>query len=427
MISLSFQWLSRDGKLILAARIARTFGYGFLSVILSIYLKLIGYNELLIGLILSFALVNSVIFTLIASFYADRLGRRKMLIIYAGLMAVSGAIFFVTNNYVALIVSAFIGTINVTGSETGAFLSIEQAMLPQTISEEDSKKKKNTLYAIYNMAGTFAMSAGVLLSGLPVILQHQYGLGQVESIKLLFLLYSMLGLGVVGIYFSLSKKIEISKHNDHALNSPEKKSKSEKSFLLSLSPKSRKIVGKLSGLFAVDSFAGGFVIQSIISLWFFTKFGADLAVLSYIFSIAGILTAFSFIGAAKIADKIGLINTMVFTHIPSNILLILVAFAPTLPIAVALYFGRMALSQMDVPTRQSYIVGVVNEDERTAAAGITNISRNVAQSASPPIAGYILQSLYLLSAPFIIGGVLKIVYDVALYVNFKNTKPSDEA
>jgi MFS family permease len=427
MISLSLQWLSRDGKLILAARITRTFAYGFLSVILSIYLKLIGYNELLIGLILSFTLVNSVIFTLVASLYADRLGRRKMLIVYAGLMSVSGAIFFVTDNYVALIVSAFIGTINVTGSETGAFLSIEQAMLPQTINQEYSKKKKNTLYAIYNMASTFAMSAGVLLSGLPLILQHQYGLGQVESIKPLFLLYSMLGLGVVGIYFSLSKKIEISKHNDHHLSSPEEKSKSEKSFLLSLSPKSRKIVGKLSGLFAVDSFAGGFVIQSIISLWFFTKFGADLAVLSYIFSIAGVLTAFSFIGAAKIADKTGLINTMVFTHIPSNILLILVGFAPTFPMAIALYFGRMALSQMDVPTRQSYVVGVVNEDERTAAAGITNISRNVAQSVSPSIAGYILQSLSLLSIPFIIGGVLKIVYDVALYVNFKNTKPSDES
>jgi len=425
MISLSFQWLSRDGKLILAARIARTFGYGFLSVTLSIYLKLIGYNELLIGLILSFTLVNSVIFTLVASFYADRLGRRKMLIVYAGLMSVSGAIFFVTDNYVALIVSAFIGTINVTGSEAGAFLSIEQAMLPQTISQEDSKKKKNTLYAIYNMAGTFAMSAGVLLSGLPLILQHQYGLGQVESIKPLFLLYSILGIGVVGIYFLLSKKIETAQTNC-SLNRPEKKKVAGRSVIQVLSPKSRRIVGKLSGLFAVDSFAGGFVIQSIVSLWFFTKFGADLAILSYIFSIAGVLTAFSFIGAARIADKIGLINTMVFTHIPSNVLLILVAFAPTLPIAIAIYVSRMALSQMDVPTRQSYIVGVVSEDERTAAAGITNISRNVAQSVSPSIAGSLLQ-LSLLSAPFIIGGVLKIVYDVALYMNFKNTKSSDES
>jgi predicted MFS family arabinose efflux permease len=234
-------------------------------------------------------------------------------------------------------------------------------------------------------------------------------------------------MGVAGIYFLLSKKIEISQTNDRHLNTPEKKKVARKSSLQVLSPKSRKIVGKLSGLFAVDSFAGGFVIQSIVSLWFFIRFGADLSTLSYIFSIAGVLTAFSFIGAARLADRIGLINTMVFTHIPSNVLLIIVAFAPTLPVAIAVYVARMALSQMDVPTRQSYIVGIVSEDERTTAAGVTNISRNVAQSVSPSIAGSILQSLSILSAPFIIGGVLKIVYDVALYVNFKNTKPSDES
>jgi MFS family permease len=193
-----------------------------------------------------------------------------------------------------------------------------------------------------------------------------------------------------------------------------------------LSPKSKQIVGKLSSLFALDSFAGGFVIQSIVSLWFFTKFGVDLTTLSYIFSIAGVLTAFSYLAAVKIADRIGLINTMVFTHIPSNILIILVAFAPTFPLAVALYLARMALSQMDVPTRQSYLVSVVKENERTAAAGITNISRNITQSISPSIAGYILQSLSILSAPFVLGGALKIVYDIMLYFNFKSIKPPEE-
>jgi sugar phosphate permease len=161
-------------------------------------------------------------------------------------------------------------------------------------------------------------------------------------------------------------------------------------------------------------------------LWFFTKFGVDLTTLSYIFSVAGVLTAFSYLAAAKIADRIGLINTMVFTHIPSNILIILVAFAPTFPLAVALYLARMALSQMDVPTRQSYLVAVVKENERTAAAGITNISRNITQSISPSIAGYILQSLSILSAPFVLGGALKIVYDVALYFNFKSIRPPEE-
>src|ERR687886_1529205 len=412
-VIIPFRWLSKDGKLLLAARTLRTFAYGFVSVILAIYLKLIGFNDVYIGFILTVTLLNSVIFTLIASFYADRIGRRKILVIYSALMSVSGIVFFVTNNYVALIISAFIGTINVTGNETGAFLSIEQAMLPQTINDP---KKRNTVYAIYNMAGTFAMSAGVLLSGLPHIFAQQYGWNEIESIKPLFVLYGIIGLGVLGIYFVISSRVELSVNNNNT-SIPLKQT---------LSPKSKEIVGKLSGLFAIDSFAGGFVIQSIVSFWFFTKFGVELTTLSYIFSVAGILTAFSFLVAAKLADRIGLINTMVFTHIPSNILLILVAFAPTLPLAIVLYLARMALSQMDVPTRQSYIIAVVEEDERTAAAGITNISRNIAQSVSPSLAGYILQSLSFLSAPFVLGGMLKIIYDIALYFNFKNKRPLDE-
>jgi MFS family permease len=410
-VIIPFRWLSKDGKLLLVARILRTFAYGFLSVILAIYLKLIGFNDLYIGFILTATLVNSVIFTLIASFYADRIGRRKVLILYSALMSVSGIVFFATSNYMALIISAFIGTVNVTGTETGAFLSVEQAMLPQTINHP---KKRNTVYALYNMAGTFAMSGGVLLSGLPRIFELQYGLDQVQSIKPLFLFYSVVGIGVVGIYFLLSNKIEVeSSNNIDTIKRPKKPLRQ------TLSPKSKEIVGKLSGLFAIDSFAGGFVIQSIVSFWFFTRFGVELNTLSHIFSVAGVLTAFSFVVAAKLADKIGLINTMVFTHIPSNILIILVAFAPTLPLAIALYLVRMALSQMDVPTRQSYIVAVVKENERTAAAGITNISRNIAQSVSPSLAGYILQSLSFLSAPFVLGGVLKIVYDIALYLQFK--------
>jgi len=414
---LLFDWLTRDGKLLLVAKVVRTFAYGFLSVILAIYLKLIGFNELLIGLILTTTLLNSIIFTLIASLYADRIGRRKFLVIYAALMSISGFVFMITENYIALIIASFIGTINITGAETGAFLTIEQVMLPQTIN---NIRKRNTVFAVYNMAGTFAMAAGILLSGLPTILQQQFEmLDPIASIKLLFGLYSLLGVVMMGIYFLLSRRIEI--------REGEKKNKVSSSQLIttSLSPQSKKIVIKLSGLFAVDSFAGGFVIQSIVSFWFFTKFGADLTTLSYIFSIAGVLTAFSFIAAAKIADRIGLINTMVFTHIPANIIIILLAFAPTLPIAIILYLARMALSQMDVPTRQSYIVAVVSEEERTTAAGITNISRNITQAISPSLTGIIIYT-FTLSAPFIIGGMLKIAYDIALYGNFRKIKPSEE-
>jgi MFS family permease len=406
----SFGWLSNDGKLLLAAKMVRTFSYGFMSIILAIYLKLIGFGDPFIGLILTVTLVNSVIFTLIASFYADRIGRRKILIIYAALMSISGGIFASTENQFMLVVAAFIGTINVTGSETGPFLSIEQAILPQTVK---NRKKRNIIFAIYNMVGTFAMAGGVVLSGLPPILQHQFNtLNQIDSIKILFILYSLMGIAVIGIYLLLSNRIEV-------------EGKISRSLTQTLSPRSKNIVAKLSGLFAIDSFAGGFVIQSIVSFWFFTKFGADLTTLSYIFSVAGVLTAFSFMGASKIADKVGLINTMVFTHIPSNVLIILVAFAPSLPVAIVFYLARMALSQMDVPTRQSYIVAVVNEEERTAASGITNISRNIAQAISPSLTGIIINTLSL-STPFIIGGLLKIAYDIGLYVNFRKIKSPEE-
>ena len=404
-------WLSRDGKLLLSARILRTFGYGFFSVIIAIYLRLLGFDDIQIGLLLGSTLVNSVIFTIFASFYADRIGRKNVLVIYASLMCISGLIFTFTDNYLLLVLAAFIGTINVTGSETGAFLTIEQAILPQTIRD---RKKMNTIFALYNMVGTFAMSAGIILSGLPYLLQEQYlGMNHIESFKILFMLYSILGLVVMIIYFMISKDIEI-------------KPNVNKSVRQTLSPRSKIIVGKLSALFAVDSFAGGFVIQSVVSLWFFTRFEADLIILSYIFSAAGILTALSYIAAAKIADRIGLVNTMVFTHIPSNILLILVAFAPTLELAIILYLIRMGLSQMDVPTRQSYIVSVVNEDERTAASGLTNVSRNIAQAVSPSVIGYVFQSFLALSGPFVLGGVIKIIYDLALYFNFRNIKSRDE-
>lgn len=409
-MNFSLDWLSRDGKLLLTARILRTFGYGFLSVVIAIYLRFLGFNDIQIGLLLGSTLVNSVIFTIFASFYADRIGRRRFLVIYASLMSISGLIFTFSDNYFLLIIAALIGTINVTGSETGTFLTIEQAILPQTIRD---KKKMNTIFALYNMVGTFAMSAGIILSGLPSLLQEQYfGTSHVESFKILFILYSLLGLVVMIVYLMISKNIEI-------------KPGIKKSLTETLSPRSKKIVGKLSALFAVDSFAGGFVIQSVVSLWFFTKFGADLTTLSYIFSAAGILTALSYIAAAKIADKIGLVNTMVFTHIPSNVLLIIVAFAPTLQLAIILYLIRMGLSQMDVPTRQSYIVAIVDEDERTAASGLTNVSRNIAQTVSPSVIGYIFQSFLALSGPFVLGGAIKIIYDLALYFNFRNIKSKD--
>jgi MFS family permease len=326
-------------------------------------------------------------------------------------MIISAVIFFLTTNYVALIIAALVGTINVTGSEVGAFLSLEQAILPQTVSDV---KKRTTIFAIYNTVGTFAMAGGVLLSGLPHDFSQQFGLDQINSIKILFLAYAACAVGALIIYLILSPEIEI-----------QSKIQRVNSSLRELSPKSRSIIMKMSSLFAVDSFAGGFVIQSTVSFWFYTKFGADLSTLSYIFTIAGVLTALSYLFATKLASKIGLVSTMVYTHIPSNILLILVPFAPSFPLAIGLYFARMSLSQMDVPTRQSYLMAVVNENERVTAAGLTNTSRNIAQAVSPSITGVILSSLAL-SAPFVIGGVLKIVYDVGIFLSFRKIKPPEE-
>ena len=403
-------WLHKDGKLLFTARAVRTFGYGFLSVTLAIYLDLIGFDKIIIGIILTATLVNGILSTLLTSFFADRWGRRKMLIIFGLLMVVSGLIFYRTENYIALIFAALIGTINVTGVEVGPFLSIEQAIIPQTCSN----KKRNTAFAVYNMLGTFAMSAGVLVAGMSEYLQATFNLSEPASVKPLFLLYSVLGLITIIIFALMSKGVEI-----------RSREVPKKPVYQLLSPKSRKIVTKLSGLFAVDSFGGGFVIQSILSYWFYIKFDVDFAQISYIFAAAGVLTALSYLAAARIANRFGLVNTMVFTHIPSNVLLMLVPVAPSLPMAVGLLLARMSLSQMDVPTRQSYIVAIVSPEERVAASGLTSIARNTAQAISPSITGYVLQFLSL-AAPFFIGGGLKIAYDIALYFNFRKIKAPEE-
>lgn len=401
------EWLSRDGKLLLLCRALRAFAYGFLSVILAIYLKLIGFQELEIGIILTATLVGSALFTFLVSIYADRLGRKSILIMLGGLMVASGIIFASTTNYALLLIAALVGTINVTGTEVGAFLSIEQAILPQTCPE----KRRTMAFSIYSTSGTLAVAMGALFSGLPEVLQRSIGVLSADSFKLLFLLYSILAVSTIALYLALSSGIEVThtKNEEHQI----------------LKPESRKRIAKLASLFAVDSFAGGFVLQSIVAYWFFTRFQTSLSYISVIFFAANILTAISFLVAAKIASRIGLIRTMVFTHLPSNLFLIMVPLAPSLPLALTFYLARMSLSQMDVPTRQSYTVSMVSPEERTAAAGLTNTSRNISQAVSPSIAGYVLQFLSL-SFPFLIGGGLKVVYDLLLYFSFRRIKPPEE-
>src|SRR5574341_354088 len=400
-------WLSRDGKLLLAANISRMFGFGFVSIILAIYLKSAGYDALFTGIIITATLVSSSFFTFFASLYADRIGRRKILMLFSGLMVIAGLIFALTTDYYLLLVAALIGLINATGVNFGPFISIEQAILPQTSSD----KKRNYTFALYQTTGTFAMAGGTLFAKIPEILQQQYDFDTISSFKPLFFVYMLIGLATITIYYSLSKLSEVQSDDNR------KK--------IVLSPETKSIVKRLSILFGMDSFAGGFVIPTWVAFWFFTKFDAPLGEVSEIMFYAIMLTAVSYLVAAKLAGRIGLVNTMVFTHIPSNILLIVLAIAPTLQIAIIVYLIRMSLSQMDVPTRQSYVVAIVRPEERTAVAGITNLSRNIPFSVSPTLVGYSFQFVSL-AFPFFFAGALKTAYDLLLYKSFRKTKPPDE-
>jgi predicted MFS family arabinose efflux permease len=402
-------WLTRDGKLLLTTRGVRSFGYGFLSVILAIYLNLLGFDDIMIGVVLSATLLGGASFTVFCSLYADRIGRRKMLIFLALLMAVSGVVFFLTENRILLLVASIIGTLSPTGGEVGSFLPMEQAILPQTCSQE----KRNSAFATYNVVGTLSAAAGALFSGTVAILESSFGVGELESYRAMFLVYSALAIIAAGFYLTVSVKAELPAENAR---------REERR----LAPESRGIVARLSVLFGLDAFAGGFVLQSIISYWFFTRYGTPVDQLSVIFFVAGVLTTISFYAAVRLARKIGLIRTMVFTHIPSNILLMMVPLAGTFVLSMAFFLARQAISQMDVPTRQSYTMAVVAPEERTVAAGVTSISRNIAQATSPSLSGYAMQFISL-SSPFFIGGSLKIVYDVTVYFNFRKVRPPEES
>ncbi|MBI1885273.1 MAG: MFS transporter [Chloroflexi bacterium] len=403
----ALSWLSGDGLRILAARAVRSFAYGMLAVLLGIYLKEQGFSNLETGAVFSLAIVGGAIATLIASFVADRVGRRRFLVATGVLMAGAGVIFAVGEGFPLLAAAAVIGTVSPTATEVGPFLSLEQAILPQTCPRE----RRTFVFALYNLLGSIAAAFGALFSGLPPGLEAAFGLDTLFSLRVMFVVYAGLAVAATLLFTALSPEVEVT--------------------AVTAAPSTglRRSRGKVAGLallFGVDSFAGGFVIQSIVALWFFEKFGLPLETLGTIFFVSGVLSAASFLVAARLADRIGLLNTMVFTHLPSNVLLMLVPVAPTLPLALAFYLGRMSLSQMDVPTRQAYTVALVAPEERTAAAGATNMSRTVTQAVSPSLAGYVMGA-FSLSVPFFIGGGLKILYDLALYAVFRRVELQEEA
>ncbi|HET7375621.1 MAG TPA: MFS transporter [Anaerolineae bacterium] len=407
----TLQHLDSDGRLLFTTRIARLFAYGFLSVILVFYLLSVGLSEEQSGLLLTLTLLGDTAVSLWITTSADRIGRKKMLIIGAGLMIFAGVLFALTQNFYLLLFAATIGVISPSGNEVGPFLSIEQASLTHIIPNE----QRTSLFAWYNLVGSFATALGALAGGgLAQVLQDR-GTTALDSYRVIVIGYALIGGSLAWLFTFLSARIEVPPSPNHQPNK-----------LLGGLHKSRRTVFKLAGLFSIDAFAGGFVIQSIVAYWFFVRFGLDKAIIGSIFFGANLLAGLSALSAARIARRIGLINTMVFTHIPSNILLILVPLMPTAPLAIIVLLLRFSISQMDVPTRQSYTMAVVDPDERSAASGVTGVARTTGAAISPAIATPMTANASLIAGPFFIAGGLKIVYDLLLYRSFKAAKPPEE-
>ncbi len=399
----------RDITLLFSTRIIRLFCYGFLSVILALYLSETGLTEKMIGLLFSLTLAGDAGISLWLTTSADHLGRKKTLLIGALLMLGAGIVFILTNNVIILMAAAIIGVISPSGNEIGPFLSVEQAGLTQLISNE----KRTKVFAWYNMVGSFATATGALAGGWLAQILQSNGWTQLESYRLVLMGYAIGGFLLLILFTGLSSEIEIIP------------STLEVKRTLGLH-KSRNVVLKLSALFALDAFAGGLIVQSMIAYWFHVKFGVDSGTLGSIFFGANVLAGISALLAVPLAARIGLINTMVFTHIPSNILLMLVPLMPNLPLAIGLLLLRFSISQMDVPTRQSYTMAVVAPDERSAASGVTAIARSVGASLSPSLTGILFSIPALFNAPLFLAGGLKIVYDLLLFREFRAVKPPEE-
>lgn len=382
----------------LLTRFTRLFAYGALSVVLVFYLTDLGFNTSQVGLLLTLTLIGDTIVSLFLTTQADRIGRRRMLLLGAVLMIAAGALFAVTRNFPLLVVVATIGVISPSGNEVGPFLPIEQAALAHVVPA----RLRTSVFAWYTLTGALATAAGSLTGG---VISHRF------QYRAVVLLYAALG-AVLFIFFTqLSPAAEVT-------------AVSEKSFLGI--GKSRTIVLKLSALFALDSFGGGFVVQSFAAYWFFLRFGVTPETLGAIFFGANILAGISALLASRLAARFGLVNTMVFTHLPSNLLLILVPLMPTLPLAVLVLFARFSISQMDVPTRQSYVMAVVRPEERSAAAGVTGVARTTGAALAPMFAGVLFSRPALINAPFFIAGLLKIIYDLWLYRSFSSVQVRHE-
>jgi MFS family permease len=400
-----------DIATLFATRIVRLFCYGFLSVVLALYLAQAGLEEKGIGLLFTLTLAGDAAISLGLTTHADRFGRRRTLLLGATLMIGAGSVFLLTRNPWVMMATAIIGVISPSGNEIGPFLPVEQAGLTQLIPDQ----QRTQTFAWYNLSGSFATACGALAGGWLAQALQSRGMPALESYRTVLAGYALGGAVLLGLFSSLSAAIEV----------PAGMLQGAAPRTLGLH-RSRQVVFHLSALFALDAFAGGLIVQSMVAFWFHLRFGVEPGVIGSIFFAANILAGLSALLAGGLARRFGLINTMVFTHIPSNLLLMLVPFMPTLPLAILVLLLRFSISQMDVPTRQSYTMAVVAPDERSAASGVTGIARSVGAALSPSLAGVFLGIPGLLSLPFILSGGLKIVYDLLLYRSFRLVKPPEE-
>ncbi len=400
----------RQASLLFAARFIRLFAYGSLSVVLVFYLISIGLTEPQTGLLLALTLAGDTAISLLITTRADRVGHRRMLLAGAALMVAAGIVFALTNTFWILLVAAIIGIISPSGQEVGPFLPIEQAMLSRMTADAN----RTRVFAWYTLTGTMATALGALAGG---ILTRALGhaMTTVGTYRAVVLLYAALGSVLALVFLQLPR--------DAAAVAPAAGS-GEGAAIARLSGvgRSRPVVLRLSALFALDAFGGGFIAQSFAAYWFHLRFGIEPSVLGPIFFAANVLAGFSALVAARLATRFGLIRTMVWTHLPSNVLLILIPFMPTLWLATALLLVRFSISQMDVPARQSYVMAVVAPEERSAAGGITGVARTLGAAISPLFVGVLFASPATIGVPFVLAGALKIGYDLLLYRQFAGTE-----
>ncbi|HXM95422.1 MAG TPA: MFS transporter [Candidatus Dormibacteraeota bacterium] len=413
MIPSALRVLTRDGWLLFLTRFTRLFAYGSLSVILVFYLVGLGFTEAQTGLLLTLTLIGDIIVSLYLTTRADRIGRRRMLIIGAILMAGAGLAFACTSNLLFLIVAGTIGVISPSGNEVGPFLPIEQAALSHVVPH----RARTEVFAWFTLAGSLATASGALFGGAMTEILQKNTMSAVGSYRMVVILYAALGVALALLFTRLSSAAEV--------GSEEPRSQTTVTSFFGMR-QSHHVVMKLSGLFALDSFGGGFVVQSFAAYWFYLRFGVNPGTLGVIFFWANVFAGISALLASRLASRIGLINTMVLTHLPSNVLLILIPLMPNLSLAVLVLLVRFSISQMDVPTRQSYTMAVVSADERSAAAGITGVARTTGAAISPLFAGFLFSHPSLINVPFFIAGTLKIIYDLLLYRGFVAIRPPEE-